>query len=55
MTPFQSLYGYEPPRWKEIVQGDAKVPGVKSNLEEKQRIVQVLKDNLAQCFKNRWN
>ena len=47
MTHFQALYGYEPPIWKEIAQGDAKVPTVKSQLEEKQRVMQVLKDNLT--------
>ena len=26
MTPFQALYSYEPPRWKEIIQGSTKVP-----------------------------
>ena len=45
MTPFQALYSYEPPRWKEIIQGDAKVPMIKSQLEENQRVVQELKDN----------
>ena len=34
MTPFQALYGYAPPRWKELVQGDAKVLVVKSQLKE---------------------
>ena len=47
MTHFQALYVYAPPRWKEIVQGDAKVPAVKSQLEENQRVMQILKDNLT--------
>ena len=47
MTPFQALYGCAPPRWKELVQGDAKVPAVKSQLEENQKVMQVLKDNLS--------
>ena len=34
MTPFQALYGYVSPGWKEFVQGDAKVPSVKNQLEE---------------------
>ena len=46
MTPFQALYGYAPPRSQEIVKGDAKVPVVKSELEENKKIMQVLKDNL---------
>ena len=47
MTPFQALYGYVPPRWKEFVQGDAKVLAVKIQLEQNQRVMQVLKDNLT--------
>ena len=46
MTHFQALYGYAPPRWKNIIQGDAKVPAVKTQLKENQRLMQVLKDNL---------
>ena len=51
MTHFQALYGYEPPRWKEIVQGDAKELEVKSQLEENQRVMQVLKNNLTMVQK----
>ena len=47
MTPIQTLYGYVLPRWKEIVQGDAKLPAIKNQLEENQRVMQVLKDNLT--------
>ena len=47
MTHFQALYGYAPPWWKELVQGDAKVPAVKSQLEENKKVMQVLKDNLT--------
>ena len=47
MTYVQALYGYAPPRWKEIAQGDAKVLPVKSPLEKNQRVMQVLKDNLT--------
>ena len=47
MTPFQAFYGYAPPRWKELVLGDAKVPSVKNQLEENQKVMQVLKDNLT--------
>ena len=36
MTPFQALYSYEPPRWKEIFQGSTKVPAVKYQLEDNQ-------------------
>ena len=47
MTHFQSVYGYVPPRWNKFVQGDAKVHAVKSQLEENQRVMQVLKDTLT--------
>ena len=47
MTPFQALYSYEPPRWKEIIQGSTKVPTVKDQLEDNQWIMQTLKDNLT--------
>ena len=47
MTPFQALYSYEPPRWKEIIQGSTKVPAIKDQLEYNQRIMQKLKDNLT--------
>jgi len=47
MTPFQALYSYEPPLWKEIIQGSTKVPTVKDQLEDNQRIMQTLKDNLT--------
>ena len=47
MTPFQELYSYEPPRWKEIIQRSTKVPTVKDQLEDNQRIMQTLKDNLT--------
>ena len=46
MTHFQALYSYEPPWWKEIIQGSTKVPTVKDQLEDNQRIMQTLKDNL---------
>ena len=47
MTPFQTLYSYEPPRWKEIIQGSTKLPAVKDQLENNQWIMQTLKDNLT--------
>ena len=47
MDPFQALYSYEPPRWKEIIQGITKLPIIKDHLEENQRIMQTLKDNLT--------
>ena len=47
MTHFQALYGYGPTRWKALVQGDAKVPTIKIQLEENQRVMQVLEDHLT--------
>ena len=47
MTPFQELYSYEQPRWKEIIKGSKKAPAIKDQLEDNQRIMQTLKDNLT--------
>lgn len=47
MTPFQALYRYEPPKWKEFSLSDTKVPTVRSQLNENQKVIQILKDNLA--------
>lgn len=47
MTPFQTLYGYEPPRWKDFAFLDSRVPAVKYHLGESQRIINLLKENLT--------
>ena len=47
LTPFQALYGYVPPRLKEIVQVHPKVPALKIQSELNHKIMQVLKDNLT--------
>ena len=47
MTPFQALYSYEPPIWNEIIQGSTRLPIVKDQLEDHQRIMQTLKYNLT--------
>jgi len=47
MTPFQALYGYEPPKWKEFAISQTQVAAVKDQLEENQKVVQLLKDNLT--------
>jgi hypothetical protein len=47
MTPFQALYGYEPPKWKELATCEIKVLTVKDQLEEDQKVVQLLKENLT--------
>ena len=47
MTPFKALYGYEPPKWKEFALINTKVQTVRNKLEEEQKIIQILKENLA--------
>ena len=47
MTPFQSLYGYEPPNWKDLVMKDTNVPELRNQLENSQKMIDLLKDNLA--------
>jgi hypothetical protein len=46
MTPFQALYGYEPPKWKEFAITKTKIPAVREKLEENQKVFQTLKENL---------
>jgi hypothetical protein len=47
MTPFQALYGYEPPKWKEFALINTMVQAIRNKLEEEQKNVQILKENLA--------
>jgi hypothetical protein len=47
MKPFQALYRYQPPSWKELVTNQTKVASVKDHLDESQKVVQILKENLA--------
>ena len=46
MTPFQALYGYKPLKWKYLITHQARVTSVNDHLEENQKVVQILKDNL---------
>ena len=46
MTPFQDLYGYEPPNWKELVLNETNVLEVRNQLEKSQKTIELLKDNL---------
>ena len=46
MTPLQDLYGYKPPKWKDLAIVHTNLPVVKNQLEETQKIVQTLKENL---------
>jgi hypothetical protein len=47
MTPFQALYGYPPPSWKELATNQTKVASIKDHLDESQKVVQILEENLA--------
>ena len=47
MTPFQALYGHEPTNWKDLVLKDTNVPEVRNQLENSQKTIDLLKDNLA--------
>jgi hypothetical protein len=46
MSPFRALYGYDAPSFVETVFGDSRVPGVKDWVEESQRILQAVRENL---------
>ena len=47
MTSFQAMYGYEPPKWKEYVLFNSMVPTVRNQLEEDQKTIQILRENLT--------
>ena len=46
MSPFRALYGYDAPSFIETVFGDSRVPGAKDWVEESQRILQSVRENL---------
>jgi hypothetical protein len=46
MSPFRALYGYNAPSFVETVFGDSRVPGAKDWVEESQRILRAVKENL---------
>jgi hypothetical protein len=46
MSPFRALYGYDAPSFVETVFGDSRVPGAKDWVEESQRILQTVRENL---------
>ena len=46
MTPFQSLYGYTPPKWKDLITNQERVASINDHLEENKKVVQILKENL---------
>jgi hypothetical protein len=47
MTPFQAIYGYEPPSWKELTTSHIKVALLKDHLDQNQKILHLLKENLT--------
>jgi len=58
MALFQALYGYKPPKWKDIAIIETKLPTVKNHLEETRKVVQILKENLntaRNCMKQQAN
>jgi hypothetical protein len=46
MSPFRALYGYDAPSFVETVFGVSRVPGAKEWVEESQRILRAVKENL---------
>jgi hypothetical protein len=46
MSLFWALYGYDAPCFMETVFGDSKVLGAKDWVEESQRILQAVRENL---------
>uniref|UniRef100_A0A2N9GGR4 Chromo domain-containing protein n=1 Tax=Fagus sylvatica TaxID=28930 RepID=A0A2N9GGR4_FAGSY len=46
MTPFEALYGYEPPTILDYIPGTTKVAAVDDYLHQQQRILGLLKENL---------
>jgi hypothetical protein len=54
MSPFRALYGYDRPSFFETVFGDSRVPEAKDWIEESQRILKSVKENL-QAAQNQQN
>ena len=46
MTPFEALYGYEPPPILDYIPGTTKVAAVDEYLHQQQGILRLLKENL---------
>ena len=46
VTPFQVVYGYKPLKWKDFSIIKMKLLAVKNQLEETQKVVQTVKENL---------
>jgi hypothetical protein len=46
ISPFRDLYGYDTPSFVETVFGDIKVHGAKDWIEESQRVLWAVKENM---------
>eukprot|EP01018_Ginkgo_biloba_P024719 Gb_03960 [translate_table: standard] len=46
MTPFQALYGYEPPSIKTFLTDSPKIQAVESHIQQTQEVLRLLKENL---------
>jgi hypothetical protein len=46
MSPFRAFYGYDAPTFVDIVFGDSRVPVAKDWVQESQRIMRAIKENL---------
>jgi len=47
MTPFMALYGYHPPSITSYLGENSKVQAVEDDIEDQQKVLQLLKDNLT--------
>jgi hypothetical protein len=47
MTPFMALYGYHPPSITSSLKEKSKVQAVEDHIENQQKVLQILKDNLT--------
>jgi hypothetical protein len=47
MKPFMELYGYHPPSITSSLKEKSKVQAVEYHIEHKQKVLQILKDNLT--------
>jgi len=46
MTPFQALYGYEPPNIRSFIPDNPKVQAVVDHAWKTQEVLQIVKENL---------
>jgi hypothetical protein len=47
MNPFMALYGYHPPSITSSLRYQSKVQAVEEHVENRQQVLQLLKDNLT--------